>query len=79
MINDYYDHTEALRDRLAERGLDSWSRELLIAERTASMSGEAINNIGIVLRQLREVELDSETKTAVERLLDEGDRIWKGG
>ena len=78
---DFYDRLAALRDALAAVGLDAWSSELLGAERSASTSGEAIDNVSVVLRRLEESnELpDGELRDEVSAIRDEGSRIWHSG
>jgi hypothetical protein len=67
-----------LRDSLAAEGLDPWSRELLTAERSASTSGEVLDNVSVVLRRLSESnELQGdELRKEVREALEEGSRIW---
>ena len=74
----FYDRLERLRDMLAEAGLATWSRELLVAERSASTSGEAISNTSVVLRKLRDSDAISnlELREEVEGILDQGRQIW---
>ncbi len=78
-INEYYEHTETVRELLAESGREDLARELLVAERTASTSGEAINNIGVTLRRMLHEPFVESLRTSIQALLDEGSQIWSGG
>ncbi len=76
----YYSHLEHLRGRLVAAGQDKWAMELLAAERSASTSGEALSNTGVVLRRL----LDSDEpnlgdfRDEVASIEAEGHAIWDG-
>jgi hypothetical protein len=74
----FYDQLERLRDSLAHGGLDGWARELLAAERSASTSGEAIDNTSVVLRKLLASDelSDNELREEVKAALGEGTRLW---
>lgn len=54
VITALYERLERLRDRLLDMGQGDWARDLLVAERSATTSGEAISNVTVVLRKLRE-------------------------
>ncbi len=77
-MNEYYDSLENLRDLLVDRGLPDLARELLTAERSASTSGEAINNTGVVLRRILESTDVTETALRAEltHTLTLGQSLW---
>lgn len=77
----FYDRLERLRDSLVAAGLDLWSRELLDAERSASTSGEVLDNVSVVLRKLQASNdmQDDELREEVRAALAEGSRIWNSG
>jgi hypothetical protein len=75
-VDDYYDLVGRARDLLAADGLEAASREVLEAERSAATFGEAISDIGVVLRHLLSLDLSEETRAAVLAALDEGSRVW---
>jgi hypothetical protein len=77
-VDAFYDRLQSLRDALAAIGLDTWSEQLLTAERSASTSGEAIDNVSLVLRRLEESnELrDDELRQEVRAIQAEGKRLW---
>lgn len=79
-MNSYYERLEHLRARLSAAGLDSWATELLSAERSASTSGEALSNTGVVLGRLigSEDAHVREFQDEARSLDQEGQAIWNG-
>jgi len=76
-VDAFYERLQSLRDALAAVGLNTWSEELLTAERSASTSGEAIDNVSLVLRRLEKSnELQDELRNEVSAIQAEGKRLW---
>lgn len=78
VMKSYYGGLEHLRRRLVNAGLEAWATELLLAERSASTSGEALSNTSVVLRRLID-SIETQVGGLVEeaRSLDEeGQAIW---
>ena len=77
-MNDYYNRLEHLRDLLDDQGWPELARELLIAERSASTSGEAINNTGVLLRQILDSTevTDTALRAELTQTLTLGRSLW---
>jgi hypothetical protein len=76
----YYSRLEHLRGRLLAVGQDKWAVELLAAERSASTSGEALSNTGVVLRRLLDSDEPnlSDVRDEAASIEEEGHAIWEG-
>jgi hypothetical protein len=77
----YYQQLADVRMRLSALGHAQLADKLLRAERSASTSGEALDNTGVVLRSILDGDVfdDTELRNQLQALYDEGDRIWGGG
>lgn len=77
-MNEYYERLDRLREMLEDRGFAARARELLIAERSASTSGEAISVTGVLLRQILESTDVAETDLRAEltEVLELGQLLW---
>jgi hypothetical protein len=76
-MNVYFARLEQLRGRLVAAGHDDWAMKLLSAERSASTSGEALSNTGVVLKELlAATEMSSAIRSEVQSIYADGDRIW---
>ena len=76
----FYDRLERLRHRLTDVGQANRAEELLVAERSASTSGEALSNVTVVLERLRgSPELgDAELQADIGRVIADAELLWKG-
>jgi hypothetical protein len=77
-IWEYYDRTSALRETLIVNGHRDLSQQLLAAERGAGTGGEALNDVGVVLRRLAGVDLPPSVRDEVEAVMALGDSLWNG-
>ena len=70
---------QQLREDLTRLGAETWARELLDAETSASTSGEIISNTGVVLRRLLKEKVAKRLglRKQVRAALAECDRLWK--
>jgi hypothetical protein len=60
------------------RGHLELSQQLLAAKRSATTSGEALNDTGVLLRHLADVDLAPSVRGEVEALMALGDSLWNG-
>ena len=77
----FYQRLADVRGRLSALGHEELADKLLRAERSASTSGEALANTGVVLRSILDGDVidDTELRDQLQALYDEGGRIWSGG
>ena len=76
----YYEDVESLSDRLSSTGAKDWAEALITGMRGSSTSGEVLQNIGVVLRDLAQSP-DAErfgVEEEVGRLETEGRSLWNG-
>ena len=79
-MQDYHARLENLRGRLLASGYDQWAMELWSAERSSSMSMEALYNTGVVLKRLidsNEPDL-GDFRDEAQTIYDEGENLWFG-
>ncbi len=77
-MDDYYRSLAGLRERLEHLGAGAEADALLRAERSATTSGEAISNIGTVLRQALDSGLGDRlgVRAELESILRVGEDAW---
>jgi len=80
-MNSYYSRLESLRARLIAAGYKRWATELLVAETSATTSGEALSNTATVLKRLLvSSQFDvMGLRQDVELTYTEGDQMWNRG
>ena len=79
-MNVYYKRLEKLRAHLAATEQHGWADRLLSAERSATTSGEALSNTGVVLKALLESHVADQLglRREIQGIYDEGAAIWEG-